>query len=131
VLEPNRRGSRQKKTPFRSTMNQKDVIVLQAESRTWRRRCQPGTTLLPIGSCCRDVKIDQIPYDLWLGVRLGLKGITDRLSLEEEKHDETKISPPPARSPVKVLWKEFLEPLNCTEIELAKSSAFQFGGLIR
>jgi hypothetical protein len=130
VLEPNRRGSRQKKTPFRSTMNQKDVIVLQAESRTWRRRCQPGTTLLPIGSCCRDVKIDQIPYDLWLGVRLGLKGITDRLSLERNTM-RLRYRPPPARSPVKVLWKEFLEPLNCTEIELAKSSAFQFGGIIR
>ncbi len=38
---------------------------------------------------------------------------------------------PPGTQPGEVLWKEFLEPLNCTEIELAKSSAFQFGGIIR
>ena len=34
-----------KKTPFRFTMNQKDVIVLRVESRKERRHCQTTTGL--------------------------------------------------------------------------------------
>lgn len=36
---------RKKKTPFRFTMNQKDVIVLRVESRKERRHCQTTTGL--------------------------------------------------------------------------------------
>jgi hypothetical protein len=66
----------QKKTPFRSTMNQKDVIVLKLNWRKGRRRCQPVRQSPGIGSCRHDVKKATNTYDLGLGHSLSEAGNT-------------------------------------------------------